>query len=240
MPDDDQLDRARLERELAAAEAELVAAGLADRPCFDRAVGEAAGGPGGAGAAGLLAAARAGRGGAVISAALVERARGELDRIERTMLDDPALIEILRPARAVAQAMLLDAELQLAIAQREQAPRPTRDQLWREWDERVRFLSRRSLSPSMRRCIIRRFGPDEPGGRAAAAGREEGSMASSAESRLDGTTLVVRIPMRFQRRGGRKRIVAPDGSELAQLEAAVRRYAGQGAGQGAAMAADAR
>jgi hypothetical protein len=36
-----------------------------------------------------------------------------------------------------------------------------------------------------------------------------------AESRLDGTTLVVRIPMRFQRRGGRKRIVAPDGSELA-------------------------
>jgi hypothetical protein len=35
------------------------------------------------------------------------------------------------------------------------------------------------------------------------------------ESRLDGNTLVVRIPMRFQRRGGRKRIVAPDGSELA-------------------------
>jgi hypothetical protein len=34
------------------------------------------------------------------------------------------------------------------------------------------------------------------------------------ESRLDGSTLVVRIPMRFQRRGGRKRIVAPDGSEL--------------------------
>jgi hypothetical protein len=34
------------------------------------------------------------------------------------------------------------------------------------------------------------------------------------ESRLDGSTLVVRIPMRFERRGGRKRIVAPDGSEL--------------------------
>jgi hypothetical protein len=26
--------------------------------------------------------------------------------------------------------------------------------------------------------------------------------------------LIVRIPMRFQRRGGRKRIVAPDGSEI--------------------------
>jgi len=39
-------------------------------------------------------------------------------------------------------------------------------------------------------------------------------MSQSAETRLDGTTLVVRIPMRFQRRGGRKRIVAPDGSEL--------------------------
>ena len=39
-------------------------------------------------------------------------------------------------------------------------------------------------------------------------------MIQSAETRLDGTTLVVRIPMRFQRRGGRKRIGAPDGSEL--------------------------
>jgi hypothetical protein len=34
------------------------------------------------------------------------------------------------------------------------------------------------------------------------------------QTRLDGTTLVVRIPMRFQRRGGRKRIVAPDGSAI--------------------------
>jgi hypothetical protein len=41
-------------------------------------------------------------------------------------------------------------------------------------------------------------------------------MTQGVETRLDGSTLVVRIPMRFQRRGGRKRIVAPDGSELAQ------------------------
>ena len=40
-------------------------------------------------------------------------------------------------------------------------------------------------------------------------------MRQGAETRLDGSTLVVRIPMRFQRRGGRKRIVAPDGSEIA-------------------------
>jgi hypothetical protein len=39
-------------------------------------------------------------------------------------------------------------------------------------------------------------------------------MIQRAETRLDGSTLVVRIPMRFQRRGGRKRIVAADGSEL--------------------------
>jgi hypothetical protein len=39
-------------------------------------------------------------------------------------------------------------------------------------------------------------------------------MIERAETRLDGTTLVVRIPMRFQRRGGRKRIVAPDGSAI--------------------------
>jgi hypothetical protein len=40
-------------------------------------------------------------------------------------------------------------------------------------------------------------------------------MTQSTETRLDGSTLIVRIPMRFQRRGGRKRIVAPDGSDLA-------------------------
>jgi hypothetical protein len=39
-------------------------------------------------------------------------------------------------------------------------------------------------------------------------------MIHSAETKLEGNTLVVRIPMRFQRRGGRKRIVAPDGSEI--------------------------
>jgi hypothetical protein len=40
-------------------------------------------------------------------------------------------------------------------------------------------------------------------------------MMERVGTRLDGSTLVVRIPMRFQRRGGRKRIVAPDGSEIA-------------------------
>ena len=40
-------------------------------------------------------------------------------------------------------------------------------------------------------------------------------MIQGVEKRLDGDTLVVRIPMRFQRRAGRKRIVAPDGSEIA-------------------------
>jgi len=40
-------------------------------------------------------------------------------------------------------------------------------------------------------------------------------MIQSAETRLDGSTLIVRIPMRFQRRGGRKHIVAPDGSAIA-------------------------
>ena len=39
-------------------------------------------------------------------------------------------------------------------------------------------------------------------------------MTPSVKTRLDGSTLIVRIPMRFQRRGGRKRIVAPDGSQI--------------------------
>jgi hypothetical protein len=39
-------------------------------------------------------------------------------------------------------------------------------------------------------------------------------MMSSVETRLEGSTLIVRIPMRFHRRGGRKRIVAPDGSAI--------------------------
>ena len=42
-------------------------------------------------------------------------------------------------------------------------------------------------------------------------------MTQGVETTLDGTTLVVRIPMRFQCRGGRKRIVARDGSELAPV-----------------------
>ena len=37
---------------------------------------------------------------------------------------------------------------------------------------------------------------------------------SDVQTRLEGTTLVVRIPMRFQHRGGRKRIVAPDGTAI--------------------------
>jgi hypothetical protein len=37
-------------------------------------------------------------------------------------------------------------------------------------------------------------------------------MSKGVETKLHGETLVVRVPMRFQRRGGRKRIVAPDGS----------------------------
>ncbi len=63
---------------------------------------------------------------------------------------------------------------------------------------------------------------------------------SGVQTRLDGTTLVVRIPMRFQRRGGRKRIVAPDGSEIVPVEAAAGRHARQGAGAGVAVAAHAR
>jgi hypothetical protein len=39
-------------------------------------------------------------------------------------------------------------------------------------------------------------------------------MTPDDETKLEGSTLVVRIPMRFQRRGGRKRIVAPDGCEI--------------------------
>ena len=39
-------------------------------------------------------------------------------------------------------------------------------------------------------------------------------MRPVVETKLEGTMLVVRIPMRFQRRGGRKRIVAPDGNRI--------------------------
>jgi hypothetical protein len=39
-------------------------------------------------------------------------------------------------------------------------------------------------------------------------------MLERVDARLDGTSLVARIPMRFQRRGGRKRIVTPDGDAI--------------------------
>jgi hypothetical protein len=37
---------------------------------------------------------------------------------------------------------------------------------------------------------------------------------SDVQTRLEGTMLVVRIPIRFQRRGSRKRIVAADGTAI--------------------------
>ena len=37
----------------------------------------------------------------------------------------------------------------------------------------------------------------------------------SVDVQVEGSTLAIRISMRFERRRGRKRIVAPDGSELA-------------------------
>ena len=40
---------------------------------------------------------------------------------------------------------------------------------------------------------------------------------SSVQTRLDGTTLVVRVPMRSHHRGGRKRIVTPDGSAIVPM-----------------------
>jgi hypothetical protein len=40
---------------------------------------------------------------------------------------------------------------------------------------------------------------------------------SDVQTRLEGTTLFVRIPMRFHRRAGRKRIVAPDGTAIAPM-----------------------
>jgi hypothetical protein len=49
-------------------------------------------------------------------------------------------------------------------------------------------------------------------------------MMNGAQTRLDGTTLVVRIPMRFQHRGDRKRIVAPDGGEIALVKALARAW----------------
>ena len=39
-------------------------------------------------------------------------------------------------------------------------------------------------------------------------------MTEGVQARLDDNMLVLRIPTRFQRRGGRKRIIAPDGSAI--------------------------
>ena len=65
-------------------------------------------------------------------------------------------------------------------------------------------------------------------------------MRERPEATLDRTTLIIRIPMRFHRRGGRKRIVAPDGSAIIpatkpQLDG----HANQGASPRIAVAANA-
>jgi hypothetical protein len=61
------------------------------------------------------------------------------------------------------------------------------------------------------RCVSGR-GTDELGRGVPPARREEGGRRVSAETTFDGKKLAVRIPVRFQQRSGRKRIVAPDGS----------------------------
>jgi hypothetical protein len=47
-------------------------------------------------------------------------------------------------------------------------------------------------------------------------------MMEGVETRLEGTTLVIRVPMRFEHRGGRKRIVAPDGISVTLHAAGIR------------------
>jgi hypothetical protein len=64
---------------------------------------------------------------------------------------------------------------------------------------------------------IRAEGLASPSKRAATARRKDSSIIQSTMTKLDGNTLVVRVPMHFQRRGGRNRIVAPDGSALARV-----------------------
>ena len=46
---------------------------------------------------------------------------------------------------------------------------------------------------------------------------------------LEVETLTIRIPIRLQRRGGRKLIMTPEGAAVPSAEAAPRRDAGQGA-----------
>jgi hypothetical protein len=84
---------------------------------------------------------------------------------------------------------------------------------------------------------IRAEGLAKPRQRAAAAGRKDRRMTPSAETKLEGNTLVVRITMRFQRRGGRKRIVAPDGSAIVPTSNAAGRNTSEGPRASAPLAA---
>ena len=69
-------------------------------------------------------------------------------------------------------------------------------------------------------------------------GERRGGMTQSAETRLEGNTLVVRIPMRSSAAAGASASWRRMAARLAPpLEAAARRHAGQGARAGAPMAA---
>ena len=60
---------------------------------------------------------------------------------------------------------------------------------------------------------------------------------SGIQTRLDRSTLVVRFRMQFQIRGGRKRMVAPDGSAI--VPTSKPQSGGTLEGAGVALAADA-
>jgi hypothetical protein len=84
----------------------------------------------------------------------VEEARAAVVEVELAMLDGAGTIEALRPLRSRLLEQLREAEEAAAM---DCAKRPTKWELWEEWQD-VKWLSRRRLSARQKSHIITRFG----------------------------------------------------------------------------------
>jgi hypothetical protein len=86
----------------------------------------------------------------------VEHCRGELERIELAMFDEPERIPALRGEREAAQVQLLLAEM-AAVAEEQARERPTPTQLREFWED-CRTLGRRRMSAATKSKALRWFG----------------------------------------------------------------------------------
>ena len=151
---------------------------------------------------------------AEIESAVIEQVRG--------LLRSPEII--VRTWRAARQSLdgLTEAEVREALQRLD----PLWDELFPAEQARIvqLLVERVDVSPGRRRHPTANRRADQSGRRAGRdqAGSQEGGVMAKPKLSDDGRTVTVRVPISIRRRGGRKLVLAPDGTNV--TAAPVRRH----------------